>query len=282
MLGAPDPRRLTQGGPIDTRLARQLRGYTKQDPPPARVKPIPVPVLRLACQLAEAVNSEESLAAVDMIWLAFFFLLRPGEYTTPAEESHPFRIEDIRLWNNEAFIPHLTTATEADISSATFVALVFTTQKNGVKGETIGHARSNDPEACPVRAVIRRLLYLRSLGVPSDTFLCAYQHRSQIKLLGSKTITDFLRQATVILGPSLGFLPSDVSAKSLRAAGAMALLQERVDSNIIQLIGRWKSDAMYRYLHIQSPNLMSGFSALMLTGGNYSLLPPIVPTDDPV
>jgi len=273
MLGAPDPRRLVQGGQIDPRLSRQLRGYTKQDPPPARVKPIPVQILRLACQLAEAVNSDESLAAADMTWLAFFFLLRPGEYTSPAEDSHPFRLEDIRLWRNEQCLSYCT-ATEADMSSATFVALVFTTQKNGVKGETIGHGRSDDPVACPVRTVVRRLLYLRSLGVPSDTFLCAYQHNSQIRLLSSKTITSFLRQATALLGPSLGFSPSDISAKSLRAAGAMALLQEGVDKNVIQLIGRWKSDAMYRYLHIQSPNLMTGFATLMLTGGNYSLLPP--------
>ena len=38
--------------------------------------------------------------------------------------------------------------------------------------------------------------------------------------------------------------PDEVSAHSLRAGGAAALLCTNVDPNVIQLLGRWKSDAM--------------------------------------
>ena len=49
MLGAKDPR-MTSTGKIDGRLQLQFRFYSRQDPPPSRVKPIPVQVLRrLAC-----------------------------------------------------------------------------------------------------------------------------------------------------------------------------------------------------------------------------------------
>ena len=47
-----------------------------------------------------------------------------------------------------------------------------------------------------------------------------------------------IKQAVTLVGPSLGFLESDVSACCLRAAGANALLNARVDPKIITLIGR--------------------------------------------
>jgi hypothetical protein len=53
----------------------------------------------------------------------------------------------------------------------------------------------------------------------------------------------------------------------------MALLCAHVDMDTIRLIGRWRSDEMLRYLHVQAAPLMRGFAARMLAGGNYTLLP---------
>ena len=82
-------------------------------------------------------------------------------------------------------------------------------------------------------------------------------------------------KATVKLfaGTHLGFTHHDVSARSLRAAGAMALLCSGVDHNINSLIGRWRSDEMMRYLHVQAEPIMRNFSKLMISHGNYNLLP---------
>ena len=77
----------------------------------------------------------------------------------------------------------------------------------------------------------------------------------------------------VILGPALGFLPTDISARSLRASGAMALLCAQVDSDVIRLLGRWRSDEMLRYLHIQAEPVMRDFASRMLTHGNFVLTP---------
>jgi hypothetical protein len=66
---------------------------------------------------------------------------------------------------------------------------------------------------------------------------------------------------------------ADVSARSLRASGAMALLNSGVDTDIIRLIGLWRSDEMLCYLHVQAEPLMRGYSSLMLAGGNYTLHP---------
>ena len=280
MLGAPDPRKLAVGDTISPRLARQLRGYSKADPPPSRVKPIPLPILHRAHAIALAAGDAESLAATDMMWLAFFFLLRPGEYTHPAENSHPFRIQDVRLWIGDRQLA-VSTATAAELLAADFVGLEFTTQKNGTRGEVIGHGSSFHPTACPVAVVVRRLLYLRSINAPPDTFLCAYHNGTTLKLLNTSAITQLLRQACQSLHDAFGFTAADISAKSLRSSGAMALLNERIDRDIIQLIGRWKSDAMLRYLHIQAHTLMRGYAKVMLHGGNYALIPADVHADLP-
>jgi hypothetical protein len=96
-LGTPDPR-LDQQGNIDFRIQRQLRGYSRADPPPNRVKPIPVQILRHVAALAAQPSATLSTQAIaDMIVLAFFFLLRPGEYTGNPSDTTPFTLQDAQL-----------------------------------------------------------------------------------------------------------------------------------------------------------------------------------------
>jgi hypothetical protein len=52
----------------------------------------------------------------------------------------------------------------------------------------------------------------------------------------------------------------------------MALLCAQVDSDVIKLVGRWQSDQMLRYLHLQAYPKMKSFAKLMITGGRFSLL----------
>ena len=91
MLGAKDPR-MTFTGEIDGRLQLQFRCYSRQDPLPSRVKPIPVQVIRRLACVAAASRDPELQAVVDMIFIAFFFLLCPGEYTGTKSDSSPFRL----------------------------------------------------------------------------------------------------------------------------------------------------------------------------------------------
>ena len=94
MLGNKDPR-MTSMVKIDGRLHLQFRCYSRQDPPPSRVNPIPVQVLlRLAC-VAAAFNDQELQAVANMIIIACFFLLRSGEYTGTKSDSTPFSLSDV-------------------------------------------------------------------------------------------------------------------------------------------------------------------------------------------
>jgi hypothetical protein len=58
----------------------------------------------------------------------------------------------------------------------------------------------------------------------------------------------------------------------------MALLCAHVDTDVIRLLGRWQSDAMMRYLHLQAQPVMQGFARRMVAAADYSLIPgPSIP-----
>lgn len=272
-VGAPDPRHQPVTHQLDFRLYRQLRCYAKEDPPPSRVKPLPLSVLDNVREMAALHNDDVSLAVSDLSYMAFFWLLRPGEYCS-SSESHPFRLCDVQFFIGNQRIDPLTCAL-ADLHRVTFVTLTFTTQKNGVRGEIIGHSRSRHIYSCPVVSVVNRVRYLRQHNAPNDAPLCSVRSATTGKwcTISSKLITDTIRVSATIMGPQLGFNASDVSARSCRAGGAMALLCGRVDTSIIQLVGRWRSDVMLRYLHLQAGALMSDLAKTMLTAGAFHMVP---------
>jgi hypothetical protein len=47
----------------------------------------------------------------------------------------------------------------------------------------------------------------------------------------------------------------------------MALLCAKVNTDLIQLLGRWRSDIMLRYLYVQAQPVMRNFARLMVQGG---------------
>jgi hypothetical protein len=278
-VGALDPR-LTSRGSTEFRLSRQLKGYSKADPAPDRVKPVPISVIYHAANIAKQHGTVESLAVIHMICLAFFFLCRPGEYTKPTGDNAPFRLQDVTFYvGNRRILAPL--ATEDDLNRATFVTLTFTTQKNAVRGEVIGLGLSGDPFICPVQSVASRVRHLRQHNAPPATPLCTYYSNNKAHYVTPDDISLTLKSSVRSIGPSLGFNHKDVSARSLRAAGAMALLSAHVDTDTIQLLGRWRSDEMLKYLTVQAQPIMRDFSSRMLQGGRYTLLPnatvPIVP-----
>ena len=270
-VGSPDPR-LTASGKQEFRLRRQLTGYAKADPPPNRVKPIPIAVIYHLITQATAHGSVDSLAIADMVSIAFFFLMRPGEYTAPTGENSPFKLVDIQFYIGARRVS-ASVATNDDLLHASFVTYTFTTQKNCVRNEVIGLGRSGNPVCCPVAASARRIQHLREHLAPPTAPLCTYYRDGNPSFVTASDITTTLKASVAALGPQLGFSASEVSARSLRAAGAMALLCAHVDTDTIRLLGRWQSDVMLRYLTVQAQPVMRDFSRRMLEGADYLLLP---------
>lgn len=212
-------------------------------------------------------------ATADIAILGFFFLLRPGEHTSSSKHSdtQPFRLCDVTFRIGAITCSADTGALDL-IPLARFATLTFTKQKNGTENEIVGHARSGHSRTCPVLALIRRTLHLRQHHAPPTTPLCTVYLHNTTTTVTASTLTAFLRISASVLYSQLGFLPVDISARALRAGGAMALLCAHVDSDVIKLLGRWRSDEMLRYLHLQAYPKMHTFANLMVANGDFRLL----------
>jgi hypothetical protein len=229
-----------------------------------------MPVIQRVMHMANISQLAFDEAVADLIVLGFFFLFRPGE-STVLSESTCFCLADIHFSVGVCSVV-AATASNDDLNICTSVSFTFTNQKNGNRGEIIRLTRSGDPYVCPVLAAARRVKHLRLHNAIKSTPICAYYPSSRRRNVTPDNMTQTLRRAVAAL-PHLGILPADVSARSLRASGAMALLCARVDDLTIRLLGRWNSDAMCRYLHVQAKPVMRGLAKLMLKGGIYHLHP---------
>jgi hypothetical protein len=222
-MGHHDPR-LTSTGALDFRLQRQLASYARRDPPPQRVKPIPLPILQHATQLAYAGDTPRATCSADMVIIGFFFLLRPGEYalSPTADEASPFRLCDVHcfLGNRRLDLNHCPLQ---DLHAITRVGLEFTSQKNAVRGEVIGHSRSGSPTWCPVLALIRRIEHLRQHDAPPTQPLYSYNVNGTWMAVTPTHLTQLLRASVTVLGPRFGVSPEDVSVRSLRSSGCYGL-----------------------------------------------------------
>jgi hypothetical protein len=173
-LGAPDIRK-DVFGEIDFRISRLFTCYKKEDSPPSRVKPVPIIIVMFLLSHANADTTipEDRRAIADLICIAFYFLLRPGEYTGTTSDDTPFRLKDVNFHVNDLALDTLR-APVSQLQAATTVSLTFTTQKNGNKGEVLTHGLSTDPWACPVRATARRVIHLRAHTANPSTPLASY------------------------------------------------------------------------------------------------------------
>lgn len=214
-----------------------------------------------------------------MICIAFFFCLRPGEYTGTTTDDQAFALDDISFFLGDRKLNN-SSSTDHEISAATAVKYLFTTQKNGDKGVVIAHARSGDDVCCPVISTIQIFLthrreFRRQNSPYNGKLKLASYYNSKMKNVPvkAKQVTDTLRCHAATLHPVTGIDPKEVSARSLRAGGAMALLAGQCDSSIIKLLARWHSDAMMDYLHQQSLPIFKRLATTMFNHGNYSFLP---------
>ena len=90
----------------------------------------------------------------------------------------------------------------------------------------------------------------------------------------SKDVTAAIRASVRRLGDVVGLRPEEVSARSLRASGAMAMLLGGIDGDVIRILGRWHSDTMLRYLHVSAESINHNHARSMLLDGHYDLLAP--------
>jgi hypothetical protein len=233
-------------------------------------------VTELDTQDPDAGNANQHV--IDLCIVAFYWLLRPAEYTNSTNKesrSQAFRLRDIAFYvGDKLYSATNASLNDVDIETVTAASLTFTDQKNCVRGEQVSQRATNDPLMCPAKALFRLTLHQRQHNAPPDIPLCDYYDntgkRSSVK---NEWITNGLRWSARALKGTTGIDPALMSARSLRPGGATALLCANIDPDIIMLLGRWKSNAMFRYLRIQAHVHSTNFAQKMLDHGSYTFAP---------
>jgi hypothetical protein len=159
--------RYSNTGWLHPAISKLQMSYTKDNPPPMRVKPIPLPLVTHA--VAAYHHSNQFIKALmDQIIIAFFFLLRPGEHSYDKKENHPFRLQDVSF-QTPAGTTNAAVISDAKLALGTKVHLQFTNQKNGIKGEHITHGDNTEELLSPLKAIHRRVQHLRTNNAPPET-----------------------------------------------------------------------------------------------------------------
>ena len=253
-------------------ISRMLATYTREDPKAQPKLAVPVGLTQhLLDQHPQAPPHEAAKreAAADLINIAFYYLLRVGEYTKP--KSHrtntiPIRVADITFRNHHGHkIPH--TAPLQTLLQAAEATIWIPNQKKGTKGECIHHQCTGTPHS-PIKSLARRIHHILSHGGTGSTGLYYYQcpFNTGWQAITSHYINTTLKRAAADTNLyQLGYTPSDVSSHSLRAGGAMAMHLNGIDITTIMKIGRWKSITFLNYIHEQISAFTTGVSIKMST-----------------
>ena len=287
-MGFKDPRKSQNNLRVIPELKNIYTTMEKEDPAPSRVWPVTLRILQAALDLSPIDDEDPAQidAINDLIIIAFYFLCRPGEYAKAASaegRSSPFRMQDVRLLATDNTsttavkrIVSPLTASLNDVNDPAIcgMSLEFTDQKNAVRGETVGHGSSGHAKLCPVRASQRRITHLREHNYPSDTPLYTYTAANgKSCTVTTAEITNRLRRAATSVEHLTGIPADKITSYSLRSGGATALLCAEVDTRTIQLVGRWRSDAMIRYLRVMAVGITNNLATKMLAKGDYTFDP---------
>ena len=206
-------------GKLNFNLGRQLASYHKEDSSPTIVRPLHVRVIQ-ALDTAAQVTTPRNIAISNLTWVAFFFLLWPGEYYKGGTNTaqHPFRLKDVQFFIEQK--PYnAASVSNAVLAQADFASLLFTTQKNVVKWESIGHVCTAPPQECTMVSMRCRVSYLRCHGATGETPISSFKKGNKWQQIRGYNITAAIRAVFQSEGPSIVFTEADISAHSLRAGG---------------------------------------------------------------
>ena len=292
-LAGFNPCKQTQGfNELHPLLASYLKRLSDLDKPSTRAYPINLAIIE---NLYEALDTTDAKYGtmnehiINLCVMAWFWLMRPAEYCDTgdpeATRSQAFRLRDVTLTIGNITYPATTAPlNDSMISRITSACLTFDDQKSAVRGETIAQRANSHPHLCGAKAVGRLCLHLRQHNASPDTPLHRHynDHPEHKKWYDtpSRFITNALQHSAMDLEPSTGIPWERCTAKGIRPGAATALLCAGVDTDRIGLLGRWRSDAMLRYLRIQAAN--QNASQQMLDHGRFTFAPGAFQVEDPL
>ena len=261
-------------------MARLLEGYRREDPPSTPQLAVPVAVPEACFKIAYQTNNPINHAVGDLALIAFYYLLRVGEYTKPklrvingktkrATRTQQFRVENIGFFKNNKILPRNSKLKE--LLTADSCTLKITNQKNGRMGQTIHHFATHT-STCPVQAVARRVHHILSNKGSTSNLICDVFDKSTNSWtqVTARNMMTGVRQAVSSLNLQQCGIDIDlVGVHSLRAGGAMALKLQGENDTTIMKMGRWTSLTFLQYIHNQIAHLSKGLATKMSTKLNF-------------
>ena len=259
-------------------IKHMLDGFEKVDPPSEKKLAVGIDLPEHCCARAKRASSAKARAIGDLILIAFYFLLRIGEYTIKRTRNNSkrtvqFRMRDVIFFKKrQGRLQQLPrTAPDRDILSADGVTLRLSNQKNGYKNACIHQEHNGHDFLSPVRAVGRRVCHIRQHSTDPDIFLSAFFEDEG--RTGDVTDTDIrkeLKIAAVALNyESRGIPVTRIDTHSLRAGGANALHLSGYADREIQKMGRWTSETFKEYIQEQLSSFTEGMSTKMRQRFNF-------------
>ena len=257
-------------------ITRLVEGFKRQDPPATPQLAVPVMVPNTAYNEGQASHDNKCKAVGQLTLIAFYFLLRVGEYTQPryvhrngkkqrATRTVQFSISNVGFFKGNTLVDRNSPL--KTLLQCTSATLKINNQKNGRMGETIHHeAITPSITECPIKALAYRVHHILSNGGNDNTLLCAYMDKdtNNFQNVMSSDIVNAVRKATATLQLNKHAIDPDlVGAHSLRAGGAMALKLGGATDIDIKKYGRWSSLTFTQYIHTQIGHLSKGMSTKM-------------------
>ena len=264
----PDPTKIDGGHQRILPLGRQIATYRREDPPPKPQLAIPVTVIEhMQTRAASLGHATKDGAVVDLCTIAFFFLLRVGEYTMPAANRRTrtvqFRVQDVKFYKNGFIVPNnspLHVLVQSD-----GVALCIDNQKNGTRGETIFQHALPGRSICPVCALARRVSAVMQSTHDASYPISLIGNGNNGHITSSHVRVCVRASVTALKLFRQGIKSSDVGAHSLRAGGAMSMKLNGCDLISIMKAGRWTSLTFLTYIHNQVAHLGANITHRMAT-----------------
>jgi len=208
-------------------------------------------------------------------------LLRVGEYTVKGSHNESkwtvqFKLEDITFFdrNERGQLRCLPRdAPFATLLQAEGATLKLDNQKNGWKGVCVYQQHNGDACRCPVRALARRVIHLRTnrASASGKEYLSAYWTKGKRCDATADDISRHLKLAVGILNyPTRKGIPIDrVDTHSLRGGGTNALALSGYSDTQIQKMGRWRGATFKEYIREELANYSDGMSTAMSTKFNF-------------
>ena len=247
------------------------------DPPTTKELPVEADVPELLVNLAMSLKATEcEKATADLTMIAFYYLLRVGEYTnkgsgeqnTNATQTQQFKVKDVAFFgtNSRGRLYRLSNnAREFEIMNATNATLKLDNQKNGWKGVCVNHEHNGDDIHCGVRALGRRILHIRRHTSDTSTTLSTFFTNDKKQFVTDQHIRDAVKlAATKLQYPATRGTPiSLINTHSLRIGGACSLALAGYSDTQIQKMGRWRGATFKEYVRENLSNYAEGMSKAM-------------------